>query len=239
MMRGVFFDAHGVLYDRHESTGRFAARLVAERGCAPELPTLEKERLKAFNTAASTGRISAEAYWDEFLRAHGVATEGERASLIKNIMEHAHQVFPLPGVAATLAALKQRGVILGIITDTMYPLEWKMAWLAKAGVAEFVDALACSTVVGARKPDEAIYLDAVSRARLTPAEAAFVGHDARELEGARRAGMLTVAVNHDPEARADYYARSLPDLLTLPIFQPGRLTRVTRGNLSTDVDKLE
>jgi len=66
--------------------------------------------------------------------------------------------------------------------------------------------VACSTVLGVHKPDPAMYLDALQQARLAPSEAAFVGHLAVELEGARKAGMTTVAVNYDPDAKADITA---------------------------------
>ena len=68
------------------------------------------------------------------------------------------------------------------------------------------------------KPEPAIYLHAVEQAHLTPDESAFVGHAADELEGAHRAGLVVVAVHYDPDARADYYAETLMDLLALPIF---------------------
>lgn len=63
----------------------------------------------------------------------------ERARLSARILEHTHQVFTYLGGREALAELKARGFILGIVTDTIYPLEWKMSWLAKAGVAEFID----------------------------------------------------------------------------------------------------
>jgi beta-phosphoglucomutase-like phosphatase (HAD superfamily) len=94
----------------------------------------------------------------------------------------------------------------------------KMRWLEQVGVAEFVDVVACSTVVGAHKPDPVIYLDALQQAQLTPDEVAFVGHDTDELDGAHRTGMATVAVNYEPGAKADYYVRSLVELLNVPIF---------------------
>lgn len=219
MIRGIFFDAHGVLYDREESTGRYAVRLLAERGFAAEIPAAEGGRLRALNNQASTGVISAEAYWDEFLRTCGVTDAGDRAALMQEILAQAHHVVSIPGAGSTLAALKRRGFILGIITDTMYPLEWKTAWLAKVEVAGFLDVVVSSTAVRSRKPDPEIYLHALAQTGLRPVEAAFVGHDDRELDGARRVGMVTVAVNHEPEAKADYYVRLLPDLLTLPIFQ--------------------
>jgi FMN phosphatase YigB (HAD superfamily) len=99
----------------------------------------------------------------------------------------------------------------------MYPLEWKMNWLAAVGVAEFVDIVSCSSVLGSSKPNPEIYRDALCQAKIQPREAAFVGHDAGELEGARRVGMKTVAVNYQPGTAADYYASSLSDLLNVPI----------------------
>ena len=42
---------------------------------------------------------------------------------------------------------------------------------------------------------------------------------AEELEGAHKAGIATVAVNYEPGAIADYYARSLVGLLEVPIFK--------------------
>jgi len=57
------------------------------------------------------------------------------------------------------------------------------------------------------------------KAHLSPHQAAFVSHDARELAGAHQVGMATVAVLGDPEIKADYYAETLPDLLNVPILQ--------------------
>ena len=121
--------------------------------------------------------------------------------------------------AEGLAVLKERGFVLGIVTDTIYPIGRKMRWLNQVGVAEFIDVVACSTVVGAQKPDPAIYLEALQQAHLKPYEAAFVGHAADELEGARSAGLAAVAVLYEADAEADHYAESLLDLLDVPIFQ--------------------
>jgi HAD superfamily hydrolase (TIGR01509 family) len=148
----------------------------------------------------------------------GVDSPAERRVLVARIDAHADQVRAIPGGKETLATLKQRGFVLGIVTDTMHPIGRKMRWLNQVGVAEFIDVVACSTVVGVHKPDPAIYLEALQQAHLRPYEAAFVGHAADELEGARCAGLVTVAVLYEQDARADYYARSLVDLLDVPIF---------------------
>jgi HAD superfamily hydrolase (TIGR01509 family) len=212
------FDAAGVLYRRAERTGAYVSRLLVERGLPPDLLAQAGIAHQALRSQAECGQIGPDEYWDHRLKLHGVAGPEERRALVARISTYSDQVLPIPGNVETLAALKKCGFVLGIVTDTIHPIGRKMRWLNQVGVAEFIDVVACSTVVGAHKPDPAIYLNALQQARLTPGQSAFVGHAADELEGARRAGLATVAVLYEPDARADYYAESLPDLLDVPIF---------------------
>ena len=218
-IRGIFFDAADVLYYRPVPTDSYALGLVKQRGNATELSAEDRMRDKILRSQAKSGRLSPDEYWDQLLQMRGVAAPEERRTLVDKINDHSNHVLPIPGGREALAGLRRRGFVLGIVTDTMHPIEWKMRWLNAVGVAEFIDVVACSTVLGAHKPDPAMYLNAVQQAHLTPGESAFVGHDAEELEGARKAGMATVAVNYDSGAIADYYARSLVDLLDVPIFK--------------------
>jgi FMN phosphatase YigB (HAD superfamily) len=218
-IKGIFFDAAGVFYRRPEPTDTFASRLLQEQGQPADLSLPAGTRLRALRSGANSGQITPDEYWDRYLLMHGVAAPEQRAALVGRIHDHSNHVLPIAGGTEALVGLKQRGFILGIVTDTMYPIEVKMRWLDQVGVAAFIDVVACSTALGVHKPDPAMYLYAVQQARLSPGESAFVGHDAEELDGARRAGLKNVAVNYDPGARADYYARSLLDLLNVPIFQ--------------------
>jgi HAD superfamily hydrolase (TIGR01509 family) len=218
-IKGIFFDAAGVFYYRPVSTHDYALNLLKQEGYATELSVEDRMRQKALRSQANSGHLSPDEYWDQFLLMHGIAAPEERRTLVGKINDYSNHVLPIPGGREALAGLKQRGFVLGIVTDTMYPIEWKMCWLDQVGVAEFIDVVACSTVLGIHKPDPAMYLNALQQAHLTPDESAFVGHDAEELEGARKAGMATVAVNYDPGTKAEYYARSLVDLLNVPIFR--------------------
>ncbi len=219
MIKGLFFDAAGVFYDRKEPTGSFARRRLVELGYLPELSKENNARKKEIHLLATEGRLSHEAYWDQVLLLHGVDDLRLRAKLRKEILDHTFDVFAYPGGKEAMAGLGARGYRPGIVTDTIYPVEWKLAWLEKVGVAQYIEVVACSSALGAHKPQPEMYLNALEQAGLKPAEAAFVGHDAGELEGARQAGLVTVAVNYDPEAKADYYAGSLTGLLDVPIFQ--------------------
>jgi FMN phosphatase YigB (HAD superfamily) len=217
-VRGILFDAAGVFYRRPQSTGEYVAGLIKGMGLTMDLSAEDQMRQKTLRSRANKGQISPDDYWDQVLLLAGVADPVKRWALVGQINDYSDNVHPIPGGAEALAGLKRRGFLLGIVTDTIYPIERKMRWLEQIGIAEFIDVIACSTVVGAHKPHPEIYMDALRQAHLTPDEAAFVGHDADELDGAHRAGMATVAVNHEPDAQADYYARSLVDLLNVPIF---------------------
>jgi len=177
-IRGIFFDAADVLYYRPVPTDSYALGLVKQRGNATELSAEDRMRDKILRSQAKSGRLSPDEYWDQLLQMRGVAAPEERRTLVDKINDHSNHVLPIPGGREALAGLRRRGFVLGIVTDTMHPIEWKMRWLNAVGVAEFIDVVACSTVLGAHKPDPAMYLNAVQQAHLTPGESAFVGHDA-------------------------------------------------------------
>jgi len=219
VIKGIFFEASGVLYGRDDPPLHYALRLIKEHGYTRELSAEEEASLERLKEQASHGRVRAQTYWDRFLQMHGVADSTRRAELLDSILAHVNKVHAVPGAHETLKALKERGFILGIASSTMYPVEWKMAWLAAAGVAEFLDVVACSTALGVGKPHPVHYWTALTKARLWPYEAAFVSNDDRELVGAHQVGMVAVAVLCDPGIKADYHAETLPDLLNVPIFQ--------------------
>ncbi len=217
-IKGIFFDAAGVFYDRAETTSALVKRRLEELGLPIQLSSDAEKRKIELHSLANEGRITHEAYWDQVLLLHSVQPVELRDQLRKEALAQTFNVFAYPGGPEAMAGLEARGFILGIVTDTIYPVEWKMAWLEKVGVAKYIKIVSCSSVLGAHKPQPEIYLNALQQARLSPAEAAFVGHDATELDGARRAGLATVAVNFNAGAKADYYAQSLLDLLNVPIF---------------------
>ena len=151
LIRGILFDAAGVFYRRPESTGKYVANLLIEMGLPAELAAGDRPRHKALRSQANRGHLSPDEYWDQRLQMHSVAVAEERRVLVGRINDYSDQVLPIPGGREALAGLKQRGFLLGIVTDTIYPIERKMRWLNHVGVAEFIDVVACSTVVGAHR----------------------------------------------------------------------------------------
>jgi putative hydrolase of the HAD superfamily len=217
MIKGIFFDAAGVLYQRARPTEDFVLNLLKNRGFSNQVHPEDLSQLAILHGQASQGLINYETFWEQFLLIHDVSEPSLRKTFIAEIIEYSNNVDPVPNAKETLQELKRRGYLLGVITDTMYPLEWKNLRLQKAGVNEFIDVIACSTVLGVHKPDPRIYSSALEQAQLSPEQSAFVGHLSIELAGARNAGMMTIAVNYDQNAIADYYCKSIIDLLEIPL----------------------
>ena len=218
MIKAIFFDAAGILYTRGGHTEEYALNPLQKNGNRTEVKPEDLSHQLELKSHANEGAISHDDYWDQFLLMRGVIDHQLRKQFASEIVTYSNDVQPIPGVKEALFLMKQKGIRLGIITDTMYPLEWKMRRLEKVGVAEFIEIVACSTAIGAHKPDPAVYAYAIDQANLTREESAFVGHLGIELAGAKKAGMTTIAVDYDNDAKADYYCQSLKDILGLPIF---------------------
>jgi len=121
------------------------------------------------------------------------------------------------GVRETLIALKEKGFLLGSITDTANPLHVKLRWFENGGFVHVWDSIISSQELGIQKPAPEIYAAALQQLGLPACQAAFIGHDVDELEGARTAGMKTIAFNYGKTAKADFYIKKFPDLLKVPI----------------------
>jgi HAD superfamily hydrolase (TIGR01509 family) len=89
-----------------------------------------------------------------------------------------------------LAALRQRGLRTGVISDCTHELP---AFLPQLAVAPLLDVQVFSVQVGRCKPDAALYLAACQRLGLAPQDCLYVGDGgSQELTGAERAGMSAV-----------------------------------------------
>ncbi|NIS79541.1 MAG: HAD hydrolase-like protein [Anaerolineales bacterium] len=217
-MKATFFDANGVLYFRVHGQ-RFFQAFLQELGLQmPDVHTL-KVATAEIHDQALRGQVSNNDYFNAVLRFCGVTNPSlmvhGRAALDR---DHGDiQLFG--GVKETLVELKTRGFKLGIVTDAAVPKAKKLEWFEANGLNIYWDAYANSMDLGVRKPDRAMYQEALSQAGVFGGETVFVGHDRRELEGAKAVGLMTIAFNYDREARADFYIEDFPELINLPFLQ--------------------
>jgi HAD superfamily hydrolase (TIGR01509 family)/HAD superfamily hydrolase (TIGR01549 family) len=211
-IRAVLFDAGDLLYHRPYKGERLAA-FLAELGLKPfPMPRREREELR---TMAMIGEITREEYLEKVLNFHGVHGEEDLAQGRQVLEEEAAGIAFLDGVKETLLTLKKRGFLLGVVTDTYQPTTMKLEWFEEEGIAHVWDTFVSSCEVGVRKPNPRIYRIALDELGIEPKEAAFVGHKASELQGAKAVGMTTVAFNYEEDVEADFYIEHFNELLEL------------------------
>lgn len=217
-MKAVFFDADGVLYYRQNRGHHLRSFLQQQHLPPPDKEALSRLR-QDVRIQASCGLIAREKWYEAILDVCNVTDPALRRAGIAALAADDADITLHESVAETLPALKTRGFRLGVVTNTVSSTAEKLRWFHTCGLDIEWDAFANSTEVGVRKPDPRIYQAALKQCAVTADETTFVGHDTEELAGARAVGLVTIAVNADPDAEADYFITQLADLLALPFLQ--------------------
>ncbi len=109
---------------------------------------------------------------------------GVSSALYERVMDP-HSWVPYADTRATLEAVRERGLKVGVVSNVPADL-WPV--FAKHGLDGLVDSYTHSFEVGAEKPDPAIFLAAAKSLGVKPNETLMVG-DHEVDRGAERAGM--------------------------------------------------
>jgi putative hydrolase of the HAD superfamily len=131
-----------------------------------------------------------------------------------------------PDVPALLGGLKDRGIRVGLLSNTIWPRAQHEAWLARDGVAALFDGAVYSSEIPWVKPHPEAFRAAMAAVGVRdPARVVFVGdRPFEDIHGAKRVGMRAVLVPYTeipPEAmgpvqgEADAVLERLLDLLPL------------------------
>jgi len=142
-----------------------------------------------------------------FSRANEVIPGIDRV-LYQRVMDPAGWI-PYPDTAPTLAALRERGVAIGIVSNHAYDLR---PYFAAKDLDRYIDAYAISYEVGAPKPDARIFLEACRRLGASPAQTLMVGDDPVSDAGAGAAGLQVYVL---PAPGATGSARGLAAVVEL------------------------
>ncbi len=212
--KALFFDAGDILYHRPNS-GKNLKKFLKNKVTHPH-PDLEKERAR-LKSMAFEDKICRHEYYKEIIKLYGIEEPELVAQGVQAMNQDDLTVEILDGVKETLLKLKEKGYILGIITDTALPIHIKLGWFEEHGFGHIWDTVVSSREIRVRKPSPRIYQEAVQQIGLRPEDSIFIGHKTSELRGARDFGMKTIAFNFDKDAPADIYIEKFSDLLQLPI----------------------
>lgn len=216
-IRAVTFDVGSTLIEPWPSVGHVYADVASACGhgnlCAEEL---ERRFRVAFR--ARNGLVNTKTEWSVIVDETfaGLLPQPPSESFFPKLYERFAQADTwriFEDVAPTLAALREKGLKLGVISnwdERLRPL------LKSLGLAGRFDGIAVSCEVGANKPEPAIFKAAVGQLGVPAPSVLHVG-DSLELDllGARAAGLQAVQIERDAEAAHDSQIRSLLDLRSL------------------------
>ncbi|MFA5786231.1 MAG: HAD-IA family hydrolase [Actinomycetota bacterium] len=118
-------------------------------------------------------------------------------------LEHTvKEIVPRPHAIEVLEELRRRGIKTGLLSDCT--IEIALAW-PRTPFAPLFDVAVFSCVEHLTKPDPAIYLRAVERLGVSPAECLYVGDGgSQELSGALKVGMKPVQITLSEEGAKVY-----------------------------------
>ncbi|MFE9405710.1 HAD family hydrolase [Streptomyces sp. NPDC006530] len=213
-IKGVLFDFSGTLF-RVEPVGDWLSAVLEDSGitlpadefarCAREL-----EEVGALPGGANPLRIPAHLteLWgvrDKDGELHrrtytGLAREVELPDpRLYDLLYDRHMTpeawRPYPDTKPVLAALRERGVKVGVVSN----IGWDLRPVFRAhGLDDFVDAYLLSFEHGVQKPGERLFREACEAIGLEPAEVLMVGDDRRADGGAAALGCAVHFVDHLP-----------------------------------------
>jgi 2-haloacid dehalogenase len=222
----LLFDVIGTVVDeggtmRAEVAAELAAAGLAGPGRAGELAAAWEERswsltaeLDRAGSWVSTDDVNARALADVL---GGGAGGGPAAALpaeaVRRLGLVGHRLRPWPDAAAALATLARRFTVVALSNGSLSMLA---SVSARGGLSWH--AVLSAELVGARKPDPAVYRFALDRLALDPGRTLMVAAHPWDLRAAAACGLRTAYIERAGEGRpepSDSFDLSCPDLAAL------------------------
>jgi putative hydrolase of the HAD superfamily len=207
MIKAVFFDLHNTLAGYDPPREVIHSRLLKEFGIEASPEALLRPVMAADDfiyrehARHSLGKRSKEEVTALYSQYHGIilkeagieASKELIAGILKKWMSSDYKMALFDDVAPTLTRLKERGLVLGLISNEdrdITPLCQELGLLA------WLQVLVTSKVVGFSKPHPEIFQAAAKKAKVKPSEAIYVGDQYQfDVVGANEAGMLGILLD--------------------------------------------
>jgi 2-haloacid dehalogenase len=186
------FDAYGTLYDFNSAAARCRDRLGAKADDVSALWRLKQLQYSWLRSLmgeyAPFWQVTGEAL-DHAMDALGIAD----AALRETLMNLYREIEPFPEVPGVLAALKQRGLRLAILSNGSPDM---LAAAARhSGLDALLEASLSVDSVGIYKPDRRVYQLACDRFGVPAPRIAFFSSNGWDAHGAAAFGFQSVWLN--------------------------------------------
>jgi putative hydrolase of the HAD superfamily len=199
-VQAVIFDWGGTLTPWHSvdhralwhtvCAGHFPSAAVADTAAA--MLAAEADLWRASETEQRAATLT-----DLFERAGVTPREGLLAAYFAEWEPHTRTD---PEAHGLLAALRTRGIKIGVLSNTMWPRDWHEHIFARDGVLDMIDGAIYSSEFGRTKPHKTAFHAAMNAVGVAdPGTCVFVGDRLYDdIEGAKAAGMRAIHIPHSP-----------------------------------------
>ena len=114
-------------------------------------------------------------------------------------------------VIPTFQQLKNKGLLIGIISDTTLSLQ---KTLEELDLGKYIDSYTCSKEINVMKPNPEIYLYALNKLNVNPEQCLYIDDYQEEVVGAQNIGIKSFRINRNNENfNLEYDISSLTDIL--------------------------
>jgi HAD superfamily hydrolase (TIGR01549 family) len=224
-LKAILFDMGSTLIEFENSTWDVLGRLCAQR--AYQFLKQEKLSLPGFDEFSNT-------LDEEFLKARDEVKDSLKEFRVETVVGNlfgtlkfessdglcggfldsfyqpiADQLTLIDGALDVLKFFRDGNVKIGLVSNTIFPMDYHLRELRRFGLFPYLDAYHFSSQVGVRKPHPEIYNTTLNELGAEASQAAFVGDRLLEdVGGAQEVGMKGILVLHE---RRDYSAPVTPD----------------------------
>ena len=217
--KAVYFDRDNTLTYRNEEAYKKYYALV--ESVSKKEFKMDKKRMfeifskikqKGFNTYTYENEVEFyKEYYKEVLNEECGYVDEKVATEIFNTMWLKDRAL-FDDVIDTFKAIKEKGLKIGIISDTGLSLK---ATLVALGLDDYIDCYTCSKEVGVMKPEPKIYLTALDKLGLKAEECIYVDDYDEEVLGAQNLGFKAFRINRSEENKQDFDIKSLKEIIKI------------------------
>lgn len=184
MIKAVIFDFDGLIIDT-ETVWFEVFRDIAKQDYQIDLD------IHAFALAVGT---STDPYYELMEEQLGASIDrlafGQKA--FKEFQNRVASVQPRDGVKEYISYASNNGFKIGLATSSSH--KWVLGYLEKFELISYFDTIQTSDIVGTKKPDPKVYVEALKALEVSPKEAIAFEDSLNGFKAAVSAGIMTVLV---------------------------------------------
>jgi FMN phosphatase YigB (HAD superfamily) len=219
MIKALIFDADGPLYQRGAHVSELKTALLHKYGYSGDYSAFEKaydiEKFRGYDRTET-----AEEMFSNILTSLGISIDTVQAdSFTQEFNAIQSQIEASPYALKTLEWLHENEYKTCVLTDSFYPGEEKWSWFHSLGMDSYIEEIVSSFDIRQLKSAKEAYEACLKTLDTTTEQTVFVGHQQYEMDGAKKASIVSIALTSiaiPKDTQGDYNLdtlEKLPELL--------------------------